>query len=59
MTVIVNGNLTIDEGKIVWTRLPVLRLVRTSTGVIWVYLGYGYGRTYTTASTGVRTGVLC
>ena len=52
MTVIVNGNLMIDEGKILWTHLAVLRLVRmcvhTSTGVlrlIRAYLGYGYGRT--------------
>ena len=56
MTVIANGNLTIDENKILQTRLAVLRLVRTSTGVlrlIWAYLGYGYRRTSTTA-----TGVL-
>ena len=67
MTVIANGNLTINEGKILQTRLAVLHLVRTSTDVLTdtdvpqlrlrAYLGYSYGRT-TTAATGVRSGVL-
>ena len=57
MTVIVNGNLTIIEGKILWTRPAVLCLVRTDvltdTDVpqlqLQAYLSYGYGRTTTTA----------
>ena len=60
---ITNGNPTINEGKILQTRLAVLRLVRTSTDVLTdtnvpqlrlrAYLGYGFGHTSATA-----TGVL-
>ena len=52
MTVIINGNLTIDEGKILRTRLAVLHLVHTSAGMprlIRAYRNYGYGRTSATA----------
>ena len=53
MIVIVNGNLMIDEGKILRTRLAVLRLVRTSTSVlrlIRAYRNYGYECTSATAT---------
>ena len=53
MTVIAIGNPMIDEGKILWTHLAVLRLVRTSTGVlrlIRAYRNYSYGRTTTVAT---------
>ena len=46
--VIANGNLSIDEGKILRTHLAVLRLVHTSTGMlrqIQACRNYSYGRT--------------